>query len=98
MKFNFLNRNKKNYLVGKAKNYWKRAKKVIPGGNMLLSKRSELFLPDFWPSYFSRAKGCHIWDLDNRKLIDLSIMGIGTNVLGYGNKYVVMSCTENSFK
>ena len=88
MKFNFLNRNKKNYLVGKSQNYWKRAKKVIPGGNMLLSKRAELFLPDFWPSYFSRAKGCHIWDLDNRKLIDLSIMGIGTNILGYGNKYV----------
>ena len=35
---------------------WKRAKKLIPGGNMLLSKRPEMFLPDFWPAYFSRKK------------------------------------------
>ena len=67
---------------------WQRAKKVIPGGNMLLSKRAEMFLPGKWPAYYSRAKGCFIWDLDNRKFIDLSIMGIGTNILGYGNKKV----------
>ncbi len=69
-------------------NLWKKAKKIIPGGNMLLSKRSEMFLPDFWPSYFSRAKGCNVWDLNGRKFTDLSIMGIGTNILGYGNKKV----------
>ncbi len=79
---------KKNYLDGKGQELWIKAKKLIPGGNMLLSKRAELFLPDLWPSYFSRAKGCHIWDLNGRKLIDLSIMGIGTNILGYGNKEV----------
>ena len=50
---------------------------------MLLSKRAEMFLPDQWPAYFSRAKGCHVWDLDGRQLIDMSIMGIGTNLLGY---------------
>ena len=27
-------------------------------------------------------------DLDNNKFIDMSIMGIGTNILGYGNKEV----------
>ena len=69
-------------------NLWSTAKKVIPGGNMLLSKRSEMFLPERWPSYFSRAKGCNIWDLDNRKYTDVSIMGIGTNILGYGNDEV----------
>ena len=35
---------------------------------MLLSKRPEMFLPDQWPSYFSKTKGCHVWDLDNNKL------------------------------
>ena len=73
---------------------WKRAKKIIPGGNMLLSKRSEMFLPDLWPSYFSKAKGCHVWDLDGNKLIDMSIMGIGTNILGYGNSEVDKSVRE----
>ena len=69
-------------------NLWSRAKGVIPGGNMLLSKRAEMFLPEQWPAYFSRASGCHVWDLDGRKLIDMSIMGIGTNVLGYGHPEV----------
>ena len=55
---------------------------------MLLSKRSEMFLPEQWPSYFSKAKGCRIWDLDGRELIDMSIMGIGTNLLGYGHPEV----------
>ena len=75
-------------------NLWNRAKEIIPGGNMLLSKRSEMFLPGLWPSYFSKAKGCHIWDLNNRKLTDLSIMGIGTNILGYGNEEVDKSVKE----
>ncbi len=55
---------------------------------MLLSKRAEMFLPEYWPAYFSRAKGCRVWDLDGRELIDMSIMGIGTNLLGYGHPEV----------
>ena len=67
---------------------YKKAKTLIPGGTMLLSKRPEMFLPDNWPSYFSKAKGCKIWDLDNNELLDMSIMGIGTNTLGYGHDEV----------
>jgi glutamate-1-semialdehyde 2,1-aminomutase len=67
---------------------WKRAKKVIPGGNMLLSKRTEMFLPEHWPSYFSKSNGCKVWDLDGNQYIDMSIMGIGTNILGYGHPEV----------
>lgn len=67
---------------------WNRAKKIIPGGNMLLSKRAEMFLPDQWPAYFSKAKGCKVWDLDGNEYIDMSIMGIGTNILGYGHQEV----------
>lgn len=63
---------------------WRRAKRVIPGGSMLLSKRPEMFLPGKWPAYFSRAKGCRVWDLDGAEYIDMSYMGIGTNLLGYG--------------
>lgn len=74
--------------MGKGQKLWKRAKQIIPGGNMLLSKRSEMFLPELWPSYFSKAKGCKVWDLDGTELIDMSIMGIGTNTLGYGHPEV----------
>ena len=74
--------------MGKGQELYKKAKHLIPGGTMLLSKRPEMFLPDHWPSYFSKAKGCNVWDLDGKKLIDMSIMGIGTNSLGYGNEEV----------
>lgn len=75
-------------LLGTGQKLWKRAKKVIPGGNMLLSKRAEMFLPDLWPAYFSKAQGCKVWDLDGNEYIDMSIMGIGTNILGYGHPEV----------
>jgi glutamate-1-semialdehyde 2,1-aminomutase len=74
--------------MGTGQNLWKRAKQVIPGGNMLLSKRAEMFLPDQWPAYFSKAKGCRVWDLDGNEFIDMCIMGIGTNTLGYGHPEV----------
>ena len=74
--------------MGNGQKLYKRAKAVIPGGNMLLSKRPEMFLPDQWPAYFSKAKGCNVWDLDENKFIDMSIMGIGTNILGYGHSEV----------
>lgn len=74
--------------MGTGQKLWKRAKQVIPGGNMLLSKRAEMFLPDQWPAYFSRAKGCKVWDLDGNEFIDMCIMGIGTNTLGYGHPEV----------
>ena len=64
---------------------WKRAKKIILGGNMLLSKRPEIFLPGKWPTYFSKSKGCKIWDLEGKEYLDMSTMGIGTNILGYGH-------------
>lgn len=67
---------------------WARAKQVIPGGNMLLSKRAEMFLPGTWPTYYSQAKGCEVWDLDSNKYIDMSLMGVGTNTLGYGHEEV----------
>lgn len=71
-----------------------RAKKIIPGGNMLLSKKPERFLKSGWPSYFSHAKGINIWDLDGNQFKDMSIMGIGTNVLGYANEYVDSAVIE----
>jgi glutamate-1-semialdehyde 2,1-aminomutase len=74
--------------LGTGQKLWQRAKRVIPGGNMLLSKRAEMFLPEQWPAYFNKAKGCHVWDLDGNEYIDMSFMGIGTNILGYGHPEV----------
>ena len=64
---------------------WKKAKTIIPGGNQLLSKRSELFLPDLWPAYYKRAIGCEVWDLDGNKYYDFAGMGVTSCVLGYAD-------------
>ena len=74
--------------MGKGQDLYNKAKQIIPGGTMLLSKRPEMFLPDQWPSYFAEAKGCTVIDLDGNKYTDMSIMGIGTNTLGYGHDEV----------
>ena len=69
--------------MSKGQELYKRAKEIIPGGTQLLSKRPEMFLPDQWPAYYSRAKGCEVWDLDGNHYYDMSLMGVGANVLGY---------------
>lgn len=73
---------------------YKKAKGLIPGGTQLLSKRSEMFLPDQWPSYYSKAKGAEIWDLDGKQYVDMSIMGVGACILGYADKDVDRSVVE----
>lgn len=77
-------------------NLWNKAKKIIPGGSQLLSKRSERFLPGLWPAYYKKAEGVYVWDLDGNKFIDMAYMGIGACVLGYADpdvnkavKYVI---------
>ena len=67
---------------------WNKAKKMIPGGSQLLSKRAEIFLPGQWPSYFKKAKGISVWDLDGNEYIDMSTMGIGSCILGYADSDV----------
>ncbi|MES2092058.1 MAG: aminotransferase class III, partial [Pseudomonadota bacterium] len=64
------------------------AKTLIPGGTQLLSKRPEMFAPDVWPAYYSKAKGCRVWDLDGREFIDMSIMAVGACILGYADDEV----------
>ena len=68
--------------MGKGQKLYSKAKEIVAGGNMLLSKRPEMFLPEQWPSYFSKSKGCEVWDLDGKKYID-TLMMPGTNSLGY---------------
>lgn len=64
------------------------AKTMIPGGTQLLSKRPEMFAPDVWPAYYSKAKGCRVWDLDGREFTDMSIMAVGACILGYADDEV----------
>lgn len=79
--------------MNKTKKIYDLAKKIIPGGTQLFSKKPDLFAPGFWPGYFSKAKGVYIWDLDNNRFLDMSIMNVGACILGYSDKDV-----DNSVK
>ena len=71
--------------ISKSIKMQERAKKRIPGMTQLLSKRPDMFAPGVWPGYYSKAKGVEIWDLDGNRYIDMSIAGIGANILGYAD-------------
>lgn len=94
--------------MGRSQELYVKAKKLIPTGTELLSKRPEMFLPDLWPSYYKKAEGCKVWDLDGRQYYDFAQMGVGSCTLGYAdpdvNKAVMDAvqngsmCTLNSYE
>ena len=79
---------------------WNQAKQIIPGGNQILSKRVERFLPGLWPAYYTKAKGCEVWDMDGEKYFDFAQMGVGACSLGYAdddiNREVIEAINESS--
>jgi glutamate-1-semialdehyde aminotransferase len=77
---------------------WQEAKAIIPGGSQLLSKRAERFLPDLWPAYYDRAKGCEVWDLDGNHYLDFAQMGVGSCALGYADPDVNTAVIEAVYK
>jgi|694.fasta_scaffold11786_3 glutamate-1-semialdehyde 2,1-aminomutase len=64
---------------------YREAKRIIPGGTQLLSKRPELFAPDQWPAYYEEARGCEVIDTEGRRFIDMSTGGILACILGYAD-------------
>ena len=59
--------------ISKGQKLGRNAKRLIPGGSMLLSKNPDRFLPNLWPAYYDRAKGCYIWSLEGKKYLDMRI-------------------------
>jgi glutamate-1-semialdehyde 2,1-aminomutase len=79
-------------------NMQKKARRLIPGMTQLLSKRPDMFSEGVWPAYYKKAQGVDVWDLDDNRYVDMSIGGIGANVLGYADPDVnsaVMAAVES---
>ena len=84
------------YTFTQSQHLCERAHQFIPGGSQ--HTRSQLY-PD-WPSYFARAKGCRMWDLDGNEFIDL-LCSIGPIILGYAYDRVdnaVIDVIRSSFQ
>ena len=77
-----------------------KAVKLIPGMTQLLSKRPDRYCRGVWPTYFKKAHGVEVTDLDDNKYLDFSVGGIGATVLGYAdpdiNKAVINVIKEGS--
>ncbi len=71
--------------AGTGQRLYERAKRLIPGGTQLLSKRPEMFLPEQWPAYYRRAKGALVWDLDGVEYTDMTSSAVGSCPLGYAD-------------
>ena len=66
------------YTFEKSKQLWQRARQLIAGGTQ--GTRQPLY-PEY-PAYFTRAKGCRMWDVDGNEFLDL-LCSIGPVLLGY---------------
>lgn len=71
--------------TAKSQALYEKARRLIPGGTQLLSKRPEMFAPGQWPGYYTSAKGATVTDLDGNQFVDMSLCGIGATVLGYAD-------------
>jgi glutamate-1-semialdehyde 2,1-aminomutase len=67
------------------KKHLRYAKKHILNTNMLLSKNPDIILPELWPTYYSKSKNTYVWDLNNKKYLDMTCL-VGQSPLGYSNK------------
>ena len=67
---------------------YQEAKKLMPGGTQLLSKRPEMYAPGIWPPYFREARGIEIITLDGQRVLDFTTCGIGSCLLGYAHPAV----------
>ena len=74
--------------ISNSSDVWDYAKTIIPGGGELISKKAERFLPGQWPSYYHKAKGYNVWDLNNKKYVDFAQMGVGSCIHGYANSKI----------
>ncbi|MBI1812553.1 aminotransferase class III-fold pyridoxal phosphate-dependent enzyme [Candidatus Peregrinibacteria bacterium] len=47
-----------------------------------------MHLPGHWPSYYSRAQGADVWDLDGNHYVDMGLSAVGACVLGMADPNV----------
>lgn len=68
-------------------NFLKLAEKLIPLGSQTFSKSRTQYPVGISPLYVDRAKGCHTWDIDGNRYIDL-VSSLASITLGYQDRQV----------
>lgn len=68
-------------------NFLNLAEKLIPLGSQTFSKSRTQYPVGISPLYVDRAKGCHTWDIDGNRYIDL-VSSLASITLGYQDRQV----------
>ncbi len=71
--------------ITKSNELWDRALKVIPNGCMTISNGPISYVSNVSPKYNLKGKGCHVWDVDGNKFLDLAPGGY-LKILGHNYK------------
>ena len=61
---------------------YNKAKKYIASGTNTFSRAPGVFPDGGAPKFLNKQKGCHVWDVDGNKYIDM-VMGCGPVTLGH---------------
>jgi len=70
------------YSLKKSKKYLKRAKGLIPALSQTFSKAPYSYVEGIYPTFLSRGRGSHVFDVDGNEFID-HVLGLGPIILGY---------------
>jgi len=71
------------HTMKKSKKFLRRAKNLIPALSQTFSKAPYSYVEGVYPTYLSRGKGSHVFDVDNNEYIDY-VLALGPIILGYG--------------
>ena len=73
--------------IHKSNALYERAKKVIGSGTNTFSRAPGVFPDGVAPKFLDRQDGCHTWDVDGNKFIDM-VMGCGPVTLGHNHPVI----------
>src|SRR5881296_2825605 len=68
--------------LAKSREYFARARKVIPSCTQTFSKGPTQFVQGVAPIFLERGKGSHVWDVDGNEYIDYPL-SLGAILLGH---------------
>jgi len=71
----------------RSRQYFERAKKVIPSTTNALSRGPQNWIQGVTPNFIQRGEGAYVYDVDGNRYIDYA-SGLGPYILGYGHPAV----------
>jgi glutamate-1-semialdehyde 2,1-aminomutase len=74
-----------------------RAELAIAHGALTNSKRPASFVEGVYPTHLSHGRECYVFDTDGKRYIDF-ICGLGSNLLGYGDRRHIESVNNRLTK